>query len=115
MLAWKSSTSIIKTLLWSAAGVLFAYVTFYLPVRDTRGDTTTIKQSLEFLANIHAQVLIAWGTTAAATIYGLNERRLRHSERQERDARIRKLEKQIDPNVTSSGLTASGTQSKDDE
>lgn len=111
-MAWKSATAVLRTLIWSVAGIGFAYVTFYLPIRDTHGEVTVIKQSLEFVAKINAHVWVAWGTSAAAIGYALNERRLRHSEREQRDRRIRKLETLVDPDVSSSGLNASGTREK---
>ncbi len=106
----KSVASITKTAFVCGAIVGFGYVTFYLPIRESHGETTVIEQSVTFLANISTHVLVAWGTTAAAAIYGLNEKRLRHAERSERDKRLREFEKTKDPNVTSSGLNPSGTE-----
>lgn len=113
MQIWKSVASVTKTALICCGAVGFSYVTFYLPILESHGETTVIEQSVNFLANINTHVIVAWGTTAAATFYGLNERRLRHKERAERDKRLREYEKTKDPNVTSSGLNSSGTEANE--
>lgn len=112
MIRWSGGTSILKWVIGGATIVGFAYFTFYLPVEASHGEKTVIEQSVRFLADISAQVWIAWGVGAAGAAYGYREKQLRHKERAERDKRIRELERQHDPNVTSSGLNSAGTQSE---
>lgn len=112
MMRWKTFTTLGKFLICATAAVLFAYYTFYMPIKESHGEATFISSTFNFLTDIKANVAIAWTVAAAGTLYGANERRLRHKERAERDDRTRRLEQRIDPNVTSSGLDASGTRSK---
>ncbi len=81
---------------------------FYLPIEASKGQETTITVVQKLVLGAKIDVVIAWGAAAAGTAYGLLERRKRNKERAEKDARIASLEKTIDPNRTSSGVTPGG-------
>ena len=102
----------IKTLSMTAiiggAAIGFGYVSFYLPIQASHGETTTITVAQTWLANVNASVYIAWGATAAVGIGAHQLYRKMIRERKLKDARIADLEKQIDPERTSSGLTPEG-------
>ena len=98
-----SMTCIIGFWAWA---VIYAGV--YLPVRDAPGGQTilTVTQKWIFDANLH--VYLAWGAAAGGAGYGWSERRKRLRERGEKDKRIVELEKRLDPNRTTSGLSIEG-------
>jgi hypothetical protein len=86
------------------------YVGIALPVKYSAGQTTTISYLLSWAQAIKLDVFLAWTTTAGMTIWAVRERMKRIKERREKDERIAKLEKQLDPTRTSSGLTPEGGQ-----
>lgn len=88
------------------------YVGLYLPIKVSVGETTNIHYLLNFISKINANILVSWGATVGTTAWAWGERKKRLQERKERDDRIIVLEKQIDPNRTSSNLTTSGTAPK---
>lgn len=104
-----SLTTLVKTFMVVGCAVACAYFIFTVPVVETAGKTTTITVTQKFLAAIDAHVYIAWGTAAAATALYWNERKQKLKERQEKDARLRRYEKEIDPNIESSGMTVDGS------
>lgn len=87
---------------------LIVHSMFYLPIQAAHGEATTINVVQTWLANVNASVYIAWGAATAGAAYGISERRKRNRERSEKDARLAKLERQIDPHRLSSGLTPGG-------
>ncbi|HQU43221.1 MAG TPA: hypothetical protein PK867_10435 [Pirellulales bacterium] len=84
------------------------YLGLYLPVKEAHGEVTTIRVIHNFLADVKANVVIGWTVGAAGGIYGWRMRKKLHQERGTKDARIRELEKRLDPHVTSSDLTPEG-------
>ncbi len=96
------------TFLIGLSVVGFGYVTFYLPIQASHGEATTITVAQNWLANVNASVYIAWGAAAAVGLGTREVRRRWLKERKEKDARIAQLERQLDPNRTSSRLTPEG-------
>jgi len=96
------------TFLIGLSFVGFGYVTFYLPIQASHGEATTITVAQNWLANINASVYIAWGAAGIAGSAVAVTRKKWMRERKEKDARIAQLERQLDPNRTSSGLTPEG-------
>lgn len=87
------------------------YFGVYCPIEASHGEATAIQFVLSWIADLKLNVALAWGTALACSAWAVRERRKRLRERRERDERIVKLERQIDPNRTSSQLTTEGTQS----
>jgi hypothetical protein len=105
------ASGVITAVTWIivAAGIVAGlYVTFYLPVEASQGKETTISVTQKWLVDANIQVWIAWGAALTGAGYGYNERRLRHKERAEKDARIKLLEERIDPTRTSSNIDQRG-------
>jgi hypothetical protein len=98
----------LTALIYGASAVGVAYVTFYLPIQVSHGETTTITVMQNWLASVDASVYVAWGVNAALAAGWWAQRRKALREREEKDARIAALERRLDPNRTSSGLTPSG-------
>lgn len=90
--------------------IAVAYVGVYLPIKASAGQTTTITYVLELLTKTKASVLVSWIATACTTLWGWLERRKRIREREEKDKRLLKLEKIVDPNRSSSNLSPTGEQ-----
>lgn len=109
LVIWRGIFTTVKTACLGGTLVAFAYVTFYLPIVVSHGETTAVTMTIKFFSEIKASVLLAWGSTAAATTWAVWERRLRQSERSKASERNRILEVKIDPRVTSSGLNSAGT------
>jgi hypothetical protein len=86
------------------------YVGIALPVQYSAGQTTSISYVLTWVQSLKLDVMLAWGTAAASTVWALRERLKRIRERKERDDRIAKLEREKDPHRTSSGLLPDGTE-----
>ena len=109
---WMAANSTIRAILTTAIICLFGWLSihsaFYLPIQAAHGEITTISLAQNFLANIHADVYVAWGTAAGGVIFGEVQRRKRNRERVDKDARITELEKKLDPNRTSSLMTPGG-------
>lgn len=91
----------------------FAYIAIALPVRYSAGKETTISFALNWVANVQLHVWLAWSAAAGMGTWAWQERKKRIRERTERDERITELEKQIDPNRTSSNLTPHGSEMKE--
>jgi hypothetical protein len=98
----------VKWIILTAGVVAGLYVTFYLPVEASQGKVTTISVTQQWLVDAKIHIWIAWGAALTGVGYGYNERRLRHRERAEKDARIKRLEEAIDPNRTSSNIDQRG-------
>lgn len=87
---------------------VFGYVAIYLPVKASHGEETAVSLAVRFLADIKVDVAFAWGAAAVTGFGWYRERKKRIAERSEKDARLRELERRLDPAVSSSGLTARG-------
>jgi hypothetical protein len=107
-----SIVGVCKLFLICATAVACFYVTFALPVQIAHGEMTSINVVQSWVVNLDAQIVVSWGLAATAVGYGLNERRLRHKERTEKDARIAKLETAKDPGCTSSKINQKGDPKK---
>lgn len=92
-----------------------AFIGVYLPVHDLAGHTTLADFGVRFLANIRVSEAAAWLWAFLATGYGLRQRELLHRNIDRLGNRIPELEKQIDPNRTSSRLTSRGETRPEDE
>jgi hypothetical protein len=86
----------------------FGYVSLYLPIQVSHGETTTINVAQNWLANLNASVYFAWGTTLVSSACTYRMYRKMIGERAKKDAEISKLQLAIDPKRTSSGLTPEG-------
>ena len=70
---------------------------------------------VHLFALLDSEVKWAWGIAVVAALYGLLERELRRRKTAYLQGRITKLEEQIHPGRTSSGLTARGETNRMDQ
>lgn len=108
VLALNAAKSGLQWLIVGTAVCVVAYVTFYLPVAVSHGETTTISVMQTWAANVNASVWFSWAATGACGGSALYMRRRWVKERTEKDARIKALETQIDANRTSSQVNQAG-------
>ncbi|MCA9164144.1 MAG: hypothetical protein R3C99_08315 [Pirellulaceae bacterium] len=86
------------------------YFGIYRPIEISAGKSTAINYAVQLLADVKLHVWLAWGAALGCSAWALQERRKRLSERKEKDERIQKLERAMDPSRTSSGLSVAGEQ-----
>lgn len=117
------STSIIMLAIKAAIvfGFLFAIVSVFEAIAG-KATTADINLSLNADANIFVQLFsrlgsskFAWAVAIAGIVYGLSERELRRRKTAYLQGRITKLEKMLDSNRESSGLTERGETSLGDK
>ncbi len=113
---WLAGCGAIKAVLVVVVVAAFCWLSihsmFYLPIQAAHGEATTINVVQTWAANVNASVWVSWGVSSAAVAYGVSERRKRNRERAEKDSRIAKLERRLDPNRTTSGLDPGGEASQ---
>jgi len=97
-----------KIFLGCTTAVLVSLFAIYLPIKESAGQETVIN----YVANLVADFdLYMWASLGAAGVAGTGwyrERKKGVEERAQRDQRIAELERQIDPNRTSSNMTPEG-------
>jgi len=81
---------------------------FFHSVDVLAGKTTLADIGINFLANISVSNAVASVFGLGGLGYGLGERKLRRRKVETMQARIVELEKKLDPNRSSSGLTTTG-------
>lgn len=98
---------VLQTLFWALASVGIAYFMFRA-VDSLAGETTAAEILIALLGrfDVSKGLLAAWG--AGGTAYGLFQRKLKSDHTQRMSERNAKLEKERDPNRTSSNLTPRG-------
>jgi hypothetical protein len=100
------------TLIRGATTVGVAYC-LYLSVNSIAGKTTVFSAVLSVLADLRISILVT--LTLAGCGWGLIERMLRQRKTEYFQQRIRDLEKKIDPQRTTSGLTPKGKTNPQDK
>ena len=92
----------------SLASVLGIYYAIYMPIEASHGETTAVHFVVDWCTKLKMNVILAWSAGGAGVLWARSERKKRLRERKEKDDRITKLERQLDPNRTSSDLTPDG-------
>ena len=77
-------------------------------VKSLAGQQTAAAFVLLWPTEFKVHVAIPWVTAVAATAYGLLQRHLKNGTVKELHAYIKSLERRLDPNRSSSGLTSTG-------
>ena len=80
----------------------------YLSVKALAGHITDATIAFKFLGDMHVSIVISWGVTIGAIIYGRMERSLRKDVVERLAGRNASLEEGIDPRRSSSRLTSRG-------
>jgi len=81
---------------------------FYLIIAVLAGKTTLANIGISFLGNVRISETVAWLFGVSGVAFGYRQRRLRRKTVEHLQTRNIELEKQIDPNRTSSTLTPRG-------
>jgi hypothetical protein len=79
------------------------------------GKQTDANFAIKFLADIRFHEAVAYTVGIGGAVYGYRQKRLRQRKIAELGPRVTKVEKNIDPKRTSSGLTAEGKTKEGDE
>jgi len=98
---------------WGSAVAIAVII--YLMVGRLAGKTTFAQIGVSMLGELRLPDAVAYVFGGSGLLYGLNERRLRHKKTKGLTTYTAELEKRIDPNRTSSHLTAKGTTRPEDE
>jgi hypothetical protein len=94
-------------------GALIAFFA-YLSIAILAGRYTFAQIGVNVLGNLKISESISYVSGLTGVLYGLKERRLRRKNIQRLSTQIQKLEKQADPNRSSSDLTERGTTRPED-
>jgi hypothetical protein len=86
----------------------------WLSIQDLAGKETFANIGIRFIADFKVSEGVAYIFGGGGVAYGLGERRLRRNRTATLTARITELEKEMDPDRTSSLLTPRGTTRKGD-
>jgi len=97
------------------AAVLVAYFGVFRPVHDLAGRQTAASFGLALFADVKPDEIIAWLMAFVGWFFGINAQRLRRNTTERLTNRIQELERRIDPNRTTSGLTPRGRTAMGDE
>lgn len=97
---------------WGSAVLIFGFL--YLMVSRLAGQTTLAKIGIAFLGDIRLPNALAYAFGGGGMLYGLNERRLRHKKTETMARHSAELEKLVDPNRSTSGITPKGTTRRED-
>lgn len=99
----------IRTGIRSIAVIAVAYFAFEC-FRQFAGKSTELNLALSLLVNalVDIKFVVSLSVAGLASILAWRERRLRYRKTEELQGRIIKLERRIDPNRSSSGLTPKG-------
>lgn len=77
-------------------------------ISNLAGKTTLADIGVGFLADVQVSVVLSWVVGGAGIMYGRSQRKLRRDTVERLQARNQELEKLLDPNRSSSQLTARG-------
>lgn len=109
----ESIASVIQTLITTAGAVFIArYV--YLAVVALAGQNTEASFVLDLLGRTSVNVTLAWALAIGGTGYGYVQKKLRTRTIMKLAPRVKAAEEAIDPERTSSHLTAQGTTAPED-
>lgn len=118
--AGQSASEIAKTirsLIWATCAISVVYFLKEVMVgvaHELAGKETNASVAWNFLNDFRVSTALPWLFGAGGVGYGYKERRLRKRTVGNTDGRIKKLEKSIDANRTSSNLTLSGDTNPED-
>ena len=97
---------------WGAL-CFIAYMMFR-SVDSLAGKTTVASLGASFMGDVRINEAVAWILAGLFGLYGLSERHLRRKHIERLAPQINELESRLDPNRTSSRLTARGTTRPED-
>jgi hypothetical protein len=107
------STNVGRLIRWGAVVLIFRYG--YYSILVLSGRETVASVILRILSNVTVSVSIYIGAALTGVGWGAVERILRKRTVKSLSARIRRLERQIDPNRSSSNLMEDGSTRPEDE
>jgi hypothetical protein len=87
----------------------------YLSIQSLAGQATSANIGLDLVADVRLSEVFAYIFGGGGVAYGIRQRKLRGDTVERLQDRVRSLERQFDPNRTSSGLTERGDTNPQDE
>jgi hypothetical protein len=91
-----------------AAGVLIVYFGIYRPVHALASKQTLALFGFKLLVDTRPNEMISYLVAFLGWMFGINAQRLRRNTTARLTYRIQELERRLDPNRTTSGLTPRG-------
>ena len=110
----ESIASVLQTLIRTAGAVLIARY-LYLAVAALAGQNTAASFVLDILGRTPINVTVAWTFALGGAGYGYMQKRLRTRTIMKLAPRVKAAEEAVDPERSSSHLTAHGTTAPEDE
>lgn len=114
-LRMQSSTSLMKEGIRWGGVIGGLYVGVYLPVSALAGDVTVATIAIDFLTSFKVNTTVSVTLAGGGVLYGYRERRLRQRTIARLQGHIRRLERKVNPERTSSNLTPQGRTNPGDE
>ncbi len=96
-------------------GIVACFYCLYLIVDSLAGKTTATDIALKAITDLKLDRGVLYLLTGGTTLWAIRERKLRKKNTKHRSAHIKELEEHIDPNRTSSNLTATGDTHPEDK
>lgn len=104
-----------RTFIRAGGAVFVAYMAKEV-LTELAGRDTNANILVNFLGSVSVNVALAWTLAGCGVVYGMQQHRLRKRTVSALASRKSRLERQIDPSRSSSGLTRSGdTHPEDDD
>ena len=103
-----SVTTVVHSLI-RYGGVALPFYFMYRVAAVLSGKTTAADIGLNLGGSLTITETVGYGLGLAGMLYGVRERKLRRDKTEYLQERIQKLEKQVDPNRSTSRLTKRGT------
>lgn len=100
------SAILINLIRWGGLVLIARYG--YLTIDSLAGQATAADIGIKLFSNIRISTALAWLLAGSGVFYGTMQRKLKGDTVERLQARIQELEKQRDPNRTSSDLTTRG-------
>ncbi len=101
---WDRVFGLLSLCIWFAGIALVGYCTIALPIQYSSGQTTSISYLIEIVGAFDLHIWVSYSAAAAFGFLWNKERKLRKMAVRREHARVEKLEKEKDPNRTSSYL-----------
>ena len=109
-----SVTTVVQSLI-RFGGVALPFYFMYRVAEVLAGKSTAADIGVKMVGSLTITETVGYGLGLAGTLYGLRERKLRQDKTEYLQERIQKLEKQMDPNRSTSRLTSRGTTNPEDK
>jgi hypothetical protein len=98
----------LDSLIPGIVGIFIVYFGIYRPVHDLAGRQSLTDFRFRLFADVKPDELVSYVFGIVGWVFGLNAQRLRRNTTERLTNRIQELERRIDPDRSTSGLTTRG-------